>query len=107
MGTTQNGLNGSEVLLEQLNAQGVDCIFVSPIAVMAPIWEALTRRADDKPRYFRCRQELLAVSLASMPAGRWSRRRSPWFHQPSDSLAEFSPILREKGCSTVTTTQPH
>ncbi len=49
MGTTQNGAkngpqNGSEVLLDQLNAQGVDCIFASPIAVMAPIWEALSRR---------------------------------------------------------------
>ncbi|BBX98274.1 thiamine pyrophosphate-binding protein [Mycobacterium lacus] len=58
--------NGSEVLLEQLKTQGVDCIFASPIAVMAPIWEALARRGDDaKPRYFRCRHELLAVSLAS------------------------------------------
>jgi hypothetical protein len=70
MGTTQSGAkngpqNGSEVLLDQLNAQGVDGIFASPIAVMAPIWEALTRRAYDKPRYFRCRHELLAVSLAS------------------------------------------
>ncbi|SOJ53349.1 Benzoylformate decarboxylase [Mycobacterium simulans] len=58
--------NGSEVLLGQLEAQGVDCVFASPIAVMAPIWEVLARRADDrKPRYFRCRHELLAVSLAS------------------------------------------
>ena len=70
MGTTQSGAkngpqNGSEVLLDQLNAHGVDCIFASPIAVMAPTWEALTRRAYDKPRYFRCRHELLAVSLAS------------------------------------------
>lgn len=58
--------NGSEVLLDQLEAQGVDCVFASPIAVMAPIWEALARRGDDaKPRYFRCRHELLAVSLAA------------------------------------------
>ena len=33
---------------------------------MAPIWEALVRRGNDmKLRYFRCRHELLAVSLAS------------------------------------------
>jgi acetolactate synthase I/II/III large subunit len=52
--------------LEQLESQGVNCIFASPIAVMAPIWEALARREDDlKLRYFRCRHELLAVSLAS------------------------------------------
>jgi acetolactate synthase I/II/III large subunit len=62
MPTTQNG---SEILLAQLEAQGVDCVFASPIAVMAPIWEVLARRADHKPRYFRCRHELLAVSLAS------------------------------------------
>lgn len=58
--------NGAEVLLEQLENQGVDCIFASPIAVMAPVWEALARRGDDMTlRYFRCRHELLAVSLAS------------------------------------------
>lgn len=58
--------NGAEVLLAQLQSQGVDCIFASPIAVMAPVWEALARRADDMTlRYFRCRHELLAVSLAS------------------------------------------
>ena len=58
--------NGAEVLLEQLESQGVDCIFASPIAVMAPIWEALARRGNDmKLRYFRCRHEVLAVSLAS------------------------------------------
>ncbi|WP_052915591.1 thiamine pyrophosphate-binding protein [Mycobacterium haemophilum] len=58
--------NGAKVLLDQLNAHGVDCVFASPIAVMAPIWEALTRRVDNTtPRYFRCRHELLAVNLAS------------------------------------------
>ncbi|HUO40974.1 MAG TPA: thiamine pyrophosphate-dependent enzyme [Mycobacterium sp.] len=59
-------MNGAEVLLEQLESQGVECIFASPIAVMAPIWEALARRGNDlKLRYFRCRHELLAVGLAS------------------------------------------
>jgi acetolactate synthase-1/2/3 large subunit len=58
--------NGAEVLLEQLESHGVECIFASPIAVMAPVWEALARRGNDmKLRYFRCRHELLAVSLAS------------------------------------------
>jgi acetolactate synthase-1/2/3 large subunit len=58
--------NGADVLLQQLERQGVDCIFASPIAVMAPVWEALARRGDAAvPRYFRCRHELLAVSLAS------------------------------------------
>lgn len=58
--------NGAEVLLEQLGSHGVNCIFASPIAVMAPIWEVLARRQDDMAlRYFRCRHELLAVGLAS------------------------------------------
>ncbi|HKO17966.1 MAG TPA: thiamine pyrophosphate-dependent enzyme [Acidobacteriaceae bacterium] len=66
MPETNSAKNGAEVLLEQLNSQGVDCIFASPIAVMAPIWEVLARRGSElKLRYFRCRHELLAVSLAS------------------------------------------
>ena len=57
--------NGAEVLLEQLDLKGADCIFASPIAVMAPIWEALARRENElNLPYFRCRHELLAVSLA-------------------------------------------
>jgi len=63
---TNSAKSGAEVLLEQLESQGVDCIFASPIAVMAPVWEALARHGNDMAlRYFRCRHELLAVSLAS------------------------------------------
>jgi len=62
-------LSGAEVILELLRTDGVDCVFASPIAVMAPLWEALARRRErgepDTPRYFRCRHESLAVSLAS------------------------------------------
>lgn len=66
MRTARSAKNGAEILLEQLESQGVDCVFASPIAVMAPIWEALARRGDElRLRYFRCRHELLAVSLAS------------------------------------------
>ena len=66
MPQTKSDMNGAEVLLEQLECQGVDCIFASPIAVMAPVWDALARRWNEmKLRYFRCRHELLAVSLAS------------------------------------------
>lgn len=39
--------NGAEVLLAQLESQGVDCIFASPIAAMAPTWKALARRGND------------------------------------------------------------
>ncbi|MFN8072144.1 MAG: thiamine pyrophosphate-binding protein [Mycobacterium sp.] len=58
--------NGADVLLQQLDIQGVDCVFASPIAVMAPIWESLARRGDAHGlRYFRCRHEVLAVGLAA------------------------------------------
>ena len=80
MPQTKSDMNGAEVLLEQLESQGVDCIFASPIAVMAPVWEALARRENEmKLRYFRCRHELLAVSLASgyyKASGRTSHRVS-------------------------------
>src|SRR5215813_3483197 len=61
--------NGAEVILEFLRAQGTECIFASPIAVMAPLWEALAQRratgSEERPRYLQCRHESLAVSLAS------------------------------------------
>ena len=41
---TNSDMNGAEVLREQLESHGVDCIFASPIAVMAPVWDALARR---------------------------------------------------------------
>ena len=62
-------LRGAEVVLDLLQTHGVDCIFASPIAVMAPVWEALAQwrehHAPEHPRYFRCRHEILAVALAS------------------------------------------
>ena len=57
--------NGAAMLLDQFEADGIDCLFASPIAVMAPIWEELARRGDTmRLRYFRCRHELLAVGAA-------------------------------------------
>jgi acetolactate synthase-1/2/3 large subunit len=61
--------NGAQVLLELLKAHGIECVFASPIAVMAPVWEALAERrergAPAAPRYFQCRHESLAVAVAS------------------------------------------
>jgi acetolactate synthase I/II/III large subunit len=61
--------SGAQVILDLLHEQGTDCIFASPIAVMAPLWEALAQRrargAEERPRYLQCRHESLAVSLAS------------------------------------------
>ncbi|MEO1194191.1 MAG: thiamine pyrophosphate-binding protein [Pseudomonadota bacterium] len=56
---------GAALLLDLIEADGVDCVFASPIAVMAPIWEELAGRSNSlRLRYFRCRHELLAVSAA-------------------------------------------
>lgn len=59
-------MNCADALLDQFESQDVECLFASPIGVMAPIWEALVRREGRTSlRYFRCRHESLAVSLAS------------------------------------------
>jgi acetolactate synthase-1/2/3 large subunit len=71
MSTTETVGNGADVLFRQLEDQGVDCMFASPIAVMALIWEALTRRGEGRlPRYFRCRHEILAVGYYKVTAHR-------------------------------------
>src|SRR6516165_4065853 len=61
--------NGAEVILNLMRTNGTDCIFASPIATMAPLWEALAARRErgepEVPRYFHCRHEMLAVSAAS------------------------------------------
>ena len=61
--------NGAEAILELLRSNGTDCVFASPIATMAPLWEALAARRErgepEAPRYFHCRHEMLAVAAAS------------------------------------------
>jgi acetolactate synthase-1/2/3 large subunit len=61
--------NGAEVILDLLRTNSIDCVFASPIAVMAPLWEALAARRErdepEVPRYFRCRHEMIAVAAAS------------------------------------------
>ena len=61
--------NGAEVILDLLRTNGIDCVFASPIATMAPLWEALAARRErgepEAPSYFHCRHEMLAVSAAS------------------------------------------
>jgi acetolactate synthase I/II/III large subunit len=61
--------NGAEVILELLRTNDIDCVFASPIATMAPLWEALAARRErgepEVPRYFQCRHEMIAVAAAS------------------------------------------
>lgn len=64
-----DALNGAEAILEFLRIQGTDFIFCSPIAVWAPLWEALAKRHErgesESLQYLNCRHEMLAVGLAS------------------------------------------
>src|SRR5262250_751948 len=64
-----NAQRGAEVLLELLRTNGIECVFASPIAVMAPLWEALAGRRErgdpEVPRYIQCRHETLAVGAAA------------------------------------------
>ena len=57
--------NGAEVILELLRTNRIDCIFASPIAVMASLWEALAARRErgepEAPRYVQCLHEMLDV----------------------------------------------
>ncbi|MBV8885755.1 MAG: hypothetical protein JO235_17410 [Chroococcidiopsidaceae cyanobacterium CP_BM_RX_35] len=66
---TSETINGAEAILEILKIQETDFIFCSPIAVWAPLWEALAKRKEmgkiETPKYVNCRHELLAVGLAS------------------------------------------
>ncbi|MGE3497414.1 MAG: thiamine pyrophosphate-dependent enzyme [Candidatus Binatia bacterium] len=66
---TFDARNGAELILGVLRRHGVEYIFCSPIAVWAPLWEALARQREsarvESPRYLNCRHELLAVGLAS------------------------------------------
>src|SRR5262249_49536853 len=61
--------NGAEAILDILRTNGIDCIFASPIAAMAPLWEALAaqrvRGEPEAPRYIQCRHEMIAVAAAS------------------------------------------
>ncbi len=61
--------NGAEAMLETLRRHGTEYLFCSPIAVWAPLWEALAAEREatgvETPRYLNCRHELLAVGLAS------------------------------------------
>lgn len=39
-------MNGAEILLKLMRDQGIDFIFCSPIAVWAPLWEAIAKRKE-------------------------------------------------------------
>ena len=60
--------NGGDAIIDVLMQYSVEYVFTSPIAALAPLWEAFAKRhavsPDALPQYVNCRHELLAVSLA-------------------------------------------
>lgn len=62
------GLSGGEMILQVLEQYGVEALFTSPIAALAPLWEAIAKRdlarPGSIPAYYNCRHEVVAVSLA-------------------------------------------
>ena len=60
-------VSGGEILLNLLQAYGVEYIFCSPGTEWTPVWEALLKRyaqGDHSLKYINCRHEMLAVSMA-------------------------------------------
>ena len=61
-------MDGGDILIEVLNAHGVEYIIGSPGSEWAPMWETLSRRRAEEekaPNYVNCRHESLAVGAAS------------------------------------------
>jgi len=60
-GPDRASMSGAEALIGFSKAHDIDYIFCSPIAVMAPLWEAFAAKAIDDggvestPRYRNCR----------------------------------------------------
>jgi len=60
-------LTGGELLLDLLQACGIEYIFCSPGTEWTPVWEGLIKRqgsGDTALKYINCRHEMLAVSMA-------------------------------------------
>lgn len=58
---------GGDLVLNAVDAYGVEDIFSSPGSEWSPVWDALAKRraiGNDLPRYTNCRHEVLAVSAA-------------------------------------------
>lgn len=62
-------ITGGDVIIQILAQYNIEALFTSPIAALAPLWEAFAKRAvkegdQAQPKYYNCRHETLAVSLA-------------------------------------------
>jgi acetolactate synthase-1/2/3 large subunit len=60
-------ITGGELLLDLLQACGVEYIFCSPGTEWTPVWEGLLQRrsrGDSSLKYINCRDEILAISMA-------------------------------------------
>lgn len=66
--------SGTAVLLKLLESQGRGCIFASPIAVMAPVWEAIARHGNDM-KHPKARISLTITAIAPRSANKISSQR--------------------------------
>jgi len=61
-------VSGADVIVNILAQYGIEALFTSPIAALAPLWEALAKRdalsPGKGPVYYNVRHEIVAVSLA-------------------------------------------
>ncbi len=60
-------ITGGELLLDLLQACGVEYVFCSPGTEWTPVWEGLMKRwsrGDTSLKYINCRDEILAISMA-------------------------------------------
>lgn len=60
--------NGGDAIVEVLAQYEIEFLFTSPIAALAPLWEAFAKKEkrtpNSKPKYINCRHETLAVGAA-------------------------------------------
>lgn len=68
METSKQVQTGGDAIVKVLAEYGIECLFTSPIAALAPLWESLAKNYKENenaiPRYYNCRHEVIAVSLA-------------------------------------------
>lgn len=88
-------LSGGDTLLEVFQSHGIEYIFCSPGTEWVPVWESLARRhnqGDDTLKYFNCRHEALAVSVALGYAGATGRLSAVLLHAAVGPLNGALPI---------------
>lgn len=82
-------MTGGELLVDLLQAYGIEYIFCSPGTEWAPVWEALLKRqglGNNSLKYINCRHEMLAVSAAQGYAEATGRMAAVLLHSGVGTL---------------------